>query len=219
MKIRNHISGFIALLVMLLCFQVLSCKEPPPAEEPEFAEGGMYYTGKVIDADTGKPVSGAQVRFKISVTDAFGKSTYKCSYGQTDKNGKYILPMLNKISPFGTKNRKIVIYKKGYVVYNSDSNFIGSGEPGFKPYNNIVRLKKWDDKKLSKKDHVRHVKFIGCNTMYEGCKGDWDAHRKFCMEAREEMILACMARYKKNPRTRDQCTRYTDDDLELIKKE
>jgi len=115
------------------------------------------------------------------------------------------------------------LYKHGYIVYsNRYKIFEETQKPLFLPIFNIALLKKWDDEKLTDKDHVSHVGVIGCATPGARIRRkDLKRLKKFCTEAREEMILACMAEYEntKYPRNREKCTEYIDVDLGLLREE
>ena len=111
-----------------------------------------------------------------------------------------------------------MVYDTGRKFYGDHGNIYEDAK--FRCKNNLVLLEKWDDKKLSMGHHATNVSIMGCEMTPLGLpKEQKFEYLKYCREAREEMILGCLARYKKNPRTREQCEGYIDRDLRLNKKE
>jgi|GEM_PF-5966832 len=175
-------------------------------------------TGVVLDAATKKPIAGAQVmahvHYSIGGIRIERGSKNKYEFTQTDKDGRYRVPTIFYPRLLISSSFKLIIYKAGYVAYSSSYVFgHRSKKSYFKYKNNTVLLEKWDDKKFTKKDHIKHIDFIRC---YSGLLNASKKKKAFCREAREEMILACMAHDR--DRGRDLCIEIVDDKLGLSKR-
>lgn len=116
-------------------------------------------TGTVVDAETGNPIEGAVVLVEWTISKGLpGMSTsesYKIFEGLTDKEGKIMIPKIYNplVNP-----AQITIYKKGYIVWNSEYLF-----PTFKKReefqrgeNDVFKL----DKYVSEFKHQSHISFI-----------------------------------------------------------
>lgn len=138
----------ILLFLSLLCFL------------PEVSCGGPDYTAVVVDAETGEPIEGAvylAVWF-ASVSNEKpwfeGASTRiaKYSEGTTGVEGKVDVPMFWVKGPLG-KERTLIVYKPGYVIWNSEKIFPTREErTDFLSGIRKVKLEKWRED-LSYGDH------------------------------------------------------------------
>jgi len=77
--------------------------------------------GKVIDAESGQPIEGAVVVAQWHESHGLPgmvyHTLYKIAEASTDNNGKFLLP--GAYSPFANIP-DLLIYKRGYVVWNRD---------------------------------------------------------------------------------------------------
>lgn len=82
-------------------------------------------TGTVVDAETGKPIGGANVLVEWTMTHGIGlthTSSYKVKEKITDRDGQFkVCAVLN---PF-VNEPNITIYKKGYVAWSNRWIFPG----------------------------------------------------------------------------------------------
>ena len=173
------------------------------------------FSGVVLDAETREPIEGAQVylRIRIKVERLVNTRAYHHrEFDQTNRKGKYRIGkyvFLRGLPSYSSY--EIRIYKAGYVCYRNDLIFkapegTSGARKDFKIRKNVVLLERWDDTKYTPKDHSDHVDFMGISI---GCpKGKGGI--RFCEEAREEMILDCMAIWARYPKTRKQCERIID---------
>lgn len=126
-----------------------------------FLTCGCYpgITGKVVDAQTGKPIEGAVVVAEWSITKGFlglyYSETYKVNETVTDQDGKFSLSGV--YNPL-VERPQFVIYKKGYIAWRNDRIF-----PSWKERsdfiwrsNNVYRLKRFVRGYL----HNKHTSFI-----------------------------------------------------------
>lgn len=220
----NIAGAFIAFV--LICGLTLSgCVF---AWQREGRHGWGPFTGTVLDAETGEPIAGAQVyvnvHYQCIVGDVLiGMVSWEDgapgqdfdTYTQTDADGKYHVRKRFALRPWcGTHGTyTVTIYKRGYAAYSGhlyyqgpEARCYGGDEQDFKVKNNIARLEKWDEKKFSKRDHHKHVGFMG-EALFCAVR---KKARGFCIEAREEMILACMYRYKSYVKKRKGCEESVD---------
>jgi len=184
-------------------------------------------TGVVLDAETRKPIPGAQVMADAFFSGGIGiesATRHRYEFAQTDEQGRYY--NISKIScPLILMDNSwltLVVYKKGYVVYNSSRIFKGGPrKERFMIKNNTVLLEKWDDKKFTIQDHVDHVDMIGCVyfNLSSGPQGRRKKqHQLYCREAREEMIFECHHYNPELPTPYDRCVKIVDEKLGLLKK-
>ena len=178
------------------------------------------WDGTVVDAETGKPIEGAQVKITASYSGfMMGQPCgEKYEFGQTDIDGRFHINSIQKFAPTQHYALYFTVYKKGYVGFNPMGSVgktykVVDYEKFFKQKYIEIRLVKWDDTKLTMKDHVKNIDMIGCDIHVYGYPGN----QTFCREAREEMILACVEDYKDAtyPRTRNECQQYVDRNLGL----
>ena len=166
------------------------------------------YTGVVLDAETREPIEDAQVFLGIHLDtfmEQFGISLGNVHIYFTDTNsrGKYRIRKHVYLPGYVVySDVELIVYKRGYVAYKSKWIFKDGERKDFKVKDNVILLEKWDDKKFTLKDHSKHVGFMGLS----GCRPE---ARRFCEEAREEMILGCM-----NYRiTRKRCEEIIDEKI------
>jgi hypothetical protein len=129
-------------------------------------------SGRVVDAETGKPIEGAVVvyvwRFSDFLTLPGGIAAF-CEI-ITDKDGKYFIPgrRVKKELVFeGVCPESVVIYKDNYAAYKVYYTYgkppVGRsfGYPGeqqeYQKQDNLVRLQPWKTGQ-SHRDHVDYVR-------------------------------------------------------------
>lgn len=138
---------------------------PFPARADTVEPGNLLgpFDGQVLDAASGKPLSGAVVygtwRFETGegLTAPGGSASLST---ETDADGRYRLPRLQRLP--GGRARivgfTLIIYKRGYVGYRSDRRFEDLGvRRDFAQRLNEVKLEPAGPS-LS---HVRHLRFLG----------------------------------------------------------
>jgi hypothetical protein len=141
------------LLILGLCLLLLNA-----------CYGGI--TGKVVDADNGKPIEGAVVLVEWNITQGLGLSytaRYKTFETVTNENGWFTLPgVLNPfVNPPG-----LVIYKRGYVAWREYATFPDLKErKAFKwKSGSVFRLERFARGYL----HDRHTSFISSGIGSQG---------------------------------------------------
>ena len=133
-------------------------------------------SGRVIDAETGKPIEGAVVNYTCT-TVAFmsggegGRGRAAFYETVTDKEGKYYVPnqwIKRKIVFFETLEPDgVVVYKDGYAAYETYNNEGKTfGHPKRKQKyckkNNLVKLPRWQEGE----SHYRHIQWIATGLNY-----------------------------------------------------
>jgi hypothetical protein len=156
----------VALVVLAVTACGAAKVRPAPfrARPDSVAPGSLLgpFDGKVVDAGTGEPVTGALVyatwTFQ-SGTALQSPSGYREAVTSTDGGGRYRLDRLRGLPGGGrVADFNLVIYKRGYVAYRSDRRFDDLGPRlDFAQRQNLVRLDKW----RSDYSHVRHLRFVG----------------------------------------------------------
>jgi hypothetical protein len=221
-KIKLSVVVIIFLLIMKsLCYRTGYDRDPNEQSTQRPRNSWPSANGVVLDAVTKQPIAGAQVRATADFTGFLGSvAAFKGAFTQTDNQGRYKLPAFRYFGYTNSASYHQVIYKAGYVVYDSNWPFKGTLRQKFTFKNNVVLLEKWDDNKYTPHDHVDHVQKIGCASLNPVRDPIWPPGKGiiFCREAREEMILGCLNEFKANPRTEEQCTKYVDESLGLIGK-
>src|SRR4051794_34162360 len=125
------------------------------------------FDGQVLDAQSGKPVTGAIVQASWAfetgrgLTAPAGGAVVTVA---TDADGRYLIERLGDLPSSRARivGVTLVVYERGYVAYRSDRVFDnGAGgaraRTDFSQHNNLVKLDRWSGA-LS---HVKHVRFVG----------------------------------------------------------
>jgi hypothetical protein len=160
----------VLLSALAVAFLASACgagkvRPAPFRARPDSVEPGSLvgpFDGKVIDAGSGDPISGALVYATWSFQSGSGlqsPSGHREAVTSTDGGGRYRLAALDD-APGGARlaDFYLVIYKRGYVAYRSDRRFDDLGPRlDFAQRQNQVRLEKW----RSDYSHVRHIRFVG----------------------------------------------------------
>ncbi|MCB9566347.1 MAG: hypothetical protein H6710_03880 [Myxococcales bacterium] len=120
------------------------------------------FDGQVLDAASGEPVDKATVVaiWSYDRGDGFiapyGSETYET---ETDPAGRYRVPP-SKLAIRGSTVRlvafSLVIYKRGYVGYRSESTFEGEPRTDFTVRHNKIALRKWRESD-SHADHLAYL--------------------------------------------------------------
>jgi hypothetical protein len=122
------------------------------------------YDGKVVDADSERPVAGALVAASwafergVGVTAPMGAEEIVT---QTGVDGRYAVPRLPRL-PTGLSTRvrrfTLIIYHRGYVAWRSDRRFPSrQARRDFSQQGNLVRLERWQPSYA----HGQHLLFLG----------------------------------------------------------
>ena len=125
------------------------------------------FDGQVLDAQSGKPITGAIVQASWAfetgrgLTAPAGGAVVTVA---TDADGRYLIERLGDLPSSRARivGVTIVVYERGYVAYRSDrvfDNAVGGARArtDFSQHNNLVKLDRWSGA-LS---HVKHVRFVG----------------------------------------------------------
>lgn len=168
---RSSCSRPLLALVLLATFTG-GCMGPivrpaPFPQRPESIKRGSLlgpFEGRVIDADTRKPLEKAVVWCSWAFDRGVGSTAPEATRVQmvaTDPDGRYLIPQL-KALPLGLSTRltkfSMLVYRPGYVAYRHDRRFSGERRRlDFAQLGNVVRLTRWSPE-LS---HARHLLFLG----------------------------------------------------------
>jgi hypothetical protein len=155
---------FVLFTWLTSCAPPLVRPAPFRARPDTIARGDLRgpFDGRVLDADTDRPVAGALVyaswRF---VTGAGAGQTAPAGFrehmGSTDATGHYLVPELDEL-PGRLSDFHLIVYKRGYVAYRSDRRFDDFGpRSDFTQHSQVIALAHWRPE-LS---HVRHLRFVG----------------------------------------------------------
>src|SRR5262245_44134624 len=124
-----------ALAALAGCVSHLTRPAPFRSRPDSIVRGDLEgpFTGRVLDADTDRPVSGALVYASWRFVDGEGLGSgapagYREWTGSTDPQGRYFVPQLDdlpgsKPSSGRLADFHLLIYKRGYVGYRSDRRF------------------------------------------------------------------------------------------------
>ncbi len=139
----------------------------PFRARPDTVAGGDLrgpFQGRVLDAETGRPVSGALVYATWTFVRGVGLPApggWREYQGSTDPGGYYTVPKLVALPADGSirlADFSLVIYKKGFVAYRSDRRFADLGtRTDFSQVRNEVALERW----RSDFSHVKHLRYVG----------------------------------------------------------
>ena len=142
---------------------------PFPARPDTVLPGDLLgeFDGRVVDAQSGKPIAGAIVQaswaFEMGrgLTAPAGGSVTTVA---TDNDGRYLVDRLSDTPSARARITSVtlVVYERGYVAYRSDrvfDNALGGARArtDFSQHNNDVKLERW----TSALSHVKHVRFVG----------------------------------------------------------
>lgn len=159
--------------ILLFTALLAACAAPlvrpaPFRAQPDSVDGGDLrgpFDGRVIDAETDRPVAGAQVYATWSFVAGYGLTApagWHEHLTVTDAGGRYVVPKLKKL-PRGVGGARLaafhlVVYKRGYVAYRSDRRFDDFGpRTDFTQKRHEVRLERW----RSDISHVKHLRYVG----------------------------------------------------------
>jgi hypothetical protein len=165
-----HIAVTILAAVTLLsgCAQRL-VREAPFRARPDSTERGDLrgpFSGRVVDAETDRPVSGATVYVSWRFVSGYGfeePAAIQELVETTDATGSYRIPRLDRgpAAPARLADVRIVIYKQGYVAFRSDRRFEDFGpRHDFAQAGQVVTLARW----TPDHSHLRHLRYVGGGT-------------------------------------------------------
>jgi hypothetical protein len=163
----------VGKLLLVLCLAASACagtevRTAPFRWRPDAAEAGSLrgpFSGRVVDATTHAPISGALVYAAWTLERGSGllePAGAKEFVGSTDAGGNYKVPQLASL-PSGARitDFTLLVYKRGFVAYRSDRRFSDLGpRMDFAQQDNQVLLERWRNE-LS---HARHLRFVGGGT-------------------------------------------------------
>ena len=137
---------------------------PFPARPDSIESGDLRgpFDGRVLDAETDRPVAGALVHASwgyVTGTGAVAPAGWREHITSTDANGRYRVPRQDG-GPGGARlaSFRLVIYKRGYVAYRSDRRFEDYALRGdFAQKNLQIPLARW----RPEMSHARHLRYIG----------------------------------------------------------
>jgi len=137
-----------------------------PARPDSVRAGDLLgpFDGKVVDADTDRPIAGALVAASWAFERGIGEHgplDAEESITQTGADGRYAVPRLGRL-PTGMSSRirrfTLIVYQRGYVAYRSDRRFPGrDARRDFSQRANLVRLDRWQTTYA----HGQHLLFMG----------------------------------------------------------
>ncbi len=177
MKITRLSSGIKVLglfrgLSFLLCAGAWTAacapvvaQAPFPARADTVEPGDLLgpFSGRVVDAATGKPVSGAVVYAAWGFETGHGLTAPAGSSAtsvETDSDGHYEIPHLEALPGGRTRIQRftLLVYKRGFITYRSDRRFEDfSVRHDFSQSNNLAKL----DRVAPGLSHIKHVRFAG----------------------------------------------------------
>ena len=162
----------ILLTASLACALACACatarvRPAPFRVRPDSVSAGDLrgpFDGRVLDAETGRPVAGALVYGAWSFVQGFGLNApagWREHVATTDSNGRYRVPRLERLVT-GPSVRladfTLIVYKKGFVAYRSDRRFEDFGtRTDFAQRHHVVALERW----RPEQSHVRHLAYVG----------------------------------------------------------
>jgi hypothetical protein len=122
------------------------------------------FDGRVVDAESGRPIAGALVYATWTLQSGFGLPTpagAREHVTSTDADGRYRIPRL-ALAPrqrgYRLTDFSLVVYKRGYVAYRSDRRFEDLGlRLDFAQRAHVVVLDKW----RADHSHAKHLRYLG----------------------------------------------------------
>jgi hypothetical protein len=122
------------------------------------------FDGRVLDGESDRPIAGAQVYAVWTFSGGYGfqgPAGRAEHIGVTDASGRYRVPRLasGKV-PSGARvaGFRLVIFRRGYVVWRSDRRFEDFGpRRDFAQHGHDIKLERW----RSELSHVRHLRYVG----------------------------------------------------------
>jgi hypothetical protein len=133
------------------------------------------FDGQVVDADTGDPVHGALVLAVWSYDKGEGfvaPGGSETMHVLTDQAGRYRIPA----APLRIRGPSVrlvgfhlVVYKRGYIGYRSDSTYEGAERRDFVLRHNRVALRKWNETD----SHAQHLMFLAAPPQIQQL-GKWE---------------------------------------------
>ncbi len=155
----------LLVLVASACGGTL-VREAPFRARPDSIESGDLrgpFSGRVLDADTARPITGALVFASWRFVEGYGlegPAGWRQHVASTDAGGGYVVPRLED-GPGGSARLadfRLVIYKRGYVAFRSDRRFEDFGpRTDFTQRGQVVELARW----RPEASHVRHLRYVG----------------------------------------------------------
>jgi hypothetical protein len=142
-----------------------TARTAPFRQRPDVVTAGDLhgpFSGRVVDAATSSPITGALVYATWSFSRGYGLPTpggVREHVVSTDASGNYRIPSLGG-APDGARltDFRLVVYKRGYVAYRSDRRFEDMGlRLDFAQLENQVRLERW----RAELSHASHVRYVG----------------------------------------------------------
>ena len=137
----------------------------PFRDRPDSADAGSLrgpFTGRVVDATTHAPISGALVYASWSFERGAGLPSPAGVHeyvGSTDAGGNYKVPALGSMPASAhVADFTLLVYKRGFIAYRSDRRFSDFGpRRDFAQTDNQVLLERW----RAELSHARHLRFVG----------------------------------------------------------
>ena len=120
------------------------------------------FDGQILDADTGEPIQDAIVVgvWSYDGGDGFiGPAGSEILSIQTDEAGRYRIgraPLRKRGRSLRLVSFHLVVYKRGYASYRSDTLLTGGARRDFTGRHNRIELSKWRDRD-SHADHLLHL--------------------------------------------------------------
>lgn len=116
--------------------------------------------GKVVEADSGRPIAGALVAATWSFAEG---AVFQSAAGRrelvttTDAAGGYRVPRIDGGPGDRLVTLTVVVYKKGFRAYRSDRRWDGGTRLDFAQENHVVALDRW----TPDTSHVAHLAIAG----------------------------------------------------------
>lgn len=160
----KRVLGLVLLIGALGACQHRGVSLPAPyrLSTGQTAAGSLAgpFTGKILDAATGEPISGAlvQVTWEFAAGGFSEPAGSQTSVVSSDAAGDYQIAAINVPRGKRLVDAVLVVYKRGYVAYRSDRRFEDLGSRrDFVQKGLAVALTRWNDRY----SHARHVRYLG----------------------------------------------------------